>query len=441
MKWREHEWLAKRLQAWSQAGLIDPSQSDPILAFESAQRRRALDPALLTGLFAAACVILGAILILSHNWDRIPDALKQAGYLGLTALLLRQRGRLADGPAAQAMDFGLVAWPLAGIGLWAQIYQLSGDPSRPLLTAGALALPLVWKGRSPWAAGLQAGLAALGLYLAVHLGGGFAHHALATELHWEMLLLAGAWALLLFVGRERLPERLRSLLLAAFVIWLYSLVMLHGFRLRHQSCHYMASAGSILLFWGTARFLRIGPARAEADGSFWLALPLYIGSFGWWGHDWQHGIPVCPELLAFPFVISVLGAGLMLGTPMPWLKKAWGGERLFKGLLLLCLLPGLILALTLDSQGPELARLLINLILAGLALYWMLSGAARGEASVVNRGIGWLALLLVSRFFDLFSSLLTSGLGFIVGGLLLGGLAWGLQRARQRLLHAAGGRP
>jgi uncharacterized membrane protein len=442
MKLREHQWLAQRLQAWTSAGLLSPSQSEAVQAFEDEQRRRrAVNPALITGLFAALCVALGAILIVSHNWQSIPDAVKQVAYLALTALLLWGRGRLQDGPAAQALDVGLVLWPLAGIGLWAQVYQLSGDPSRPLLTAAALALPVVWKGNSPVAAVLQCLLAAMGLFMAVHLGGGFAHHALATRFHWEMQLLAAAWLLLLIVGRQRLPERFRSLLLAGFLVWLYSLVMLHGFRLRHQSCHYMAAAGSVLLFWGTVRFMRVGQARAEADGSFWLGLLLYIGSFGWWGRDWMHGIEVCPELLAFPFVISALGVGALLLAPMPWLAKAWGGERLFKGLMLMALVPGLVIAFTLNSQGPEAARLLINVGLAAMAVYWMLSGVARGEAAVVNRGMAWLALLLVTRFLDVFSSLLSSGLGFMLGGLVLGALAWGLHRARKRLLAAAGGRP
>lgn len=442
MKLREHQWLKERLQAWTQAGLVAPSQAEAVQAFEAEQRqRRAWDPALLTGLFAALCVALGAILIVSHNWQSIPDPLKQGVFLALTVALLWGRDRAGEGRLAQALDAGLVLWPLAGIGLWAQIYQLSGDPSRPLLTAAGLALPVVWKGASPWAATLQAVLAALGLFMAVHLGGGFAHHALATEWHWEMVLLSLSWALLLYVGRERLPERLRSLLLAAFLIWVYSLVMLHGFRLRHQSCHYMASAGSVFLYWGLARFMKVGEARTESDGSFWLALLLYIGSFGWWGHDWQHGVKICPELLAFPFVVSALGVLALLQTPMPWLAKAWGGARAFKALLLGCLLPGIVLAFTFDSQGPELARLLINVGLAVLAVYWMLSGVARGESAVVNRGLGWLALLLVTRFLDVFSSLLSSGLGFMLGGAVLGGLAYGLQRARKKLLAAAGGQP
>jgi uncharacterized membrane protein len=442
VKWREQDWLRKRLQAWTEAGLLQGGQAEAIESFEAEhRRRRVLDPALITGVFAALCVALGAILIVSHHWDQIPAWVKQAGFLLLTALLYWKRSRLEPGPATQAMDAGLVLWPLAGIGLWAQIYQLSGDPSRPLLTAAALGLPVVWLGRSSAAAALMSLLAVCGLFLAVHSGGGFAHHALHTELHWEMQVLLASWLLLLGVGRQRLPERLRSLLLAAFLAWLYSLVMLHGFRLRHQSCHYMSAAGSMLLFWGTARFLRVGEARTEADGAFWHGLLLYVASFGWWGHDWQHGVPVCPELLAFPFVISALGVVSVLLSPLAWAREGWGGRRLFKALLLLSLLPGLVLALTFDSSGPDLARLIINLLLALSALYWMLSGVARGEASSVNRGVAWMALLLVTRFLDVFGSLLAGGLGFLLGGLALAVLAYGLHRARKRLLAAAGGRP
>jgi hypothetical protein len=438
VSWREQAWLSKRLQAWIQAGLLDPSQAQRIEAFELERRRRLLDPAVITGLFAALCAVLGVILIISHHWAAIPAWTKQSSFLLLTTLLFWLRSNRSAAAATEALDAALVLWPLAGIGLWAQIYQLSGDPSRPLLTAAVLGLPVVWWGASRFAAFAQAALAVLGLFLAVHSGGGFAYHALATPFHWEMQVLLWSWLALLLLGRERLTERGRALLLASFYAWLYSLVMLHGFRLRHQSCYYMAAAGSLLLFWGTARFMRIGPERSERDGAFWLGLLPYVAGFGWWGHDWMHGIKVCPTLLAFPGVVATLGALAVLFMPLPQLRTR-REAFILKVVLLACYLPGLTLALTLDDHGPQAARVMSNLLLGSTAVYWMVTGVERGERSVVNRGIGWLALLLVTRFLDLLGSMLTGGLGFLVAALLLGGLAWGLEWMRRRLLNAAGG--
>lgn len=436
---RESSSLDKRLRAWTEAGLLSPSQAEAIGDFESRRlRRRLVDPAVVTAAFAGLCAVLGVILIVSHHWAHLPPWSKQGSFLLLTTLLFWLRARAASPAAGEGLDAALTLWPLAGIGLWAQIYQLSGDPSRPLLTAAVLAAPVVWWGAGRWAAVLQAGLGAVGLFLAVHSGGGFARHALRTPFHWEMQVLLWSWVALLLLGRARLPERARSLLLAAFFAWLYSLVMLSGFRLRHQSCYYMAAAGSLFLYFGTARFMRVDAVRAEADGSFWQGLLLYVGGFGWWGHDWLHGNPVCPSLLAFPFVVVALGVTALLLAPLPWARPVRGGAKVYKILLLANLGPGILLALTFDHSGPDLARLLINIGLGVMALYWTWSGVARGERRVVNRGIAWFALLLVTRFLDLLGSLLNTGLGFLAAAVLLALMAWGIERARRRLLDAAG---
>jgi len=78
---------------------------------------------------------------------------------------------------------------------------------------------------------------------------------------------------------------------------------------------------------------------------------------------------------------------------------------------------------------------LANVALLGFCLYAMHAGLLRADRRLINQGVAVLGLLMLTRFIDYFGSLLTSGSAFIVMGLLLLGLAYGLNRGRQHLLE------
>ena len=74
----------------------------------------------------------------------------------------------------------------------------------------------------------------------------------------------------------------------------------------------------------------------------------------------------------------------------------------------------------------------VLLVLAGLA--FITDGSRNSQEKEVNRGAALIFLVIVTRFVDLFGSLVRSGLAFIAAGLLFAGLAWGLNKGRKAIL-------
>jgi len=61
-------------------------------------------------------------------------------------------------------------------------------------------------------------------------------------------------------------------------------------------------------------------------------------------------------------------------------------------------------------------------------------GLATGRASWVNLGIGFIALNIITRYFDLFGTMLEGGLFFVVSGAIVLTLGIYLERKRRYLL-------
>jgi uncharacterized membrane protein len=80
--------------------------------------------------------------------------------------------------------------------------------------------------------------------------------------------------------------------------------------------------------------------------------------------------------------------------------------------------------------------LLYNLLFFGLAMLTCIRGYLEGEARYVNAGIVFLALWLITRYCDTFWPLLPQSAFFMGGGLVLLGVAGGLELLRRRLLSA-----
>ncbi len=146
MKFREEKWLEKKVGEWAKEKLITSQQAEAILEKTKKESGTyAFNASMLLTALGGLCVALGIILVISYNWEKIPAFIKIAGFLVLLALAGEgyQRVPAENKTVRTAL---LILWlmlPLAGIGLWAQIYQLSGDPLKPLLIWLLLGLPLV----------------------------------------------------------------------------------------------------------------------------------------------------------------------------------------------------------------------------------------------------------------------------------------------------------
>jgi uncharacterized membrane protein len=89
-----------------------------------------------------------------------------------------------------------------------------------------------------------------------------------------------------------------------------------------------------------------------------------------------------------------------------------------------------------DYSNTWTGALLFNLLLFGLEIGIIALGWLRFRPGLCNLGIFMFFLQVVTRYFDIFGQMLSSGLFFIGAGLLLVLGGYLLERSRRRLLDA-----
>ena len=226
------ERLREDLSRWAAQGRIDPEAVDALLADAAARfGEEAAAPAaaaperigpapmaesrggrMVEAMFLLAGVLLaaGALSFIAANWEQMSRLARLALIIGglwasgLFAVWLRGRA-----PARYAEGMFLLTAALFGgaMALIAQMYHISGDLPRFLLTwsLGALALSALmaaeWAGVLGLLAGLGWSLASVGMYL-TELGFGQAF-AGEVRVHWPFLLMLLPAALLAMMHRWR----------------------------------------------------------------------------------------------------------------------------------------------------------------------------------------------------------------------------------------------
>ena len=134
----------RNLERWHRAGLLDDGARRRILDWERAQAR----PVWLWAMagIGVIAILFGIVALIAANWVDIPGWVKVAGQLCLNlvaaiALFLAWRagGRWLQELLALLL-FGLT---LAGIGLIGQVYQLGGEPWQAVLVWMAVCTPFL----------------------------------------------------------------------------------------------------------------------------------------------------------------------------------------------------------------------------------------------------------------------------------------------------------
>lgn len=375
--------LERRLDAWVEAGLIDLAVADRIRVFEGMRERPAARYAIAgLGLFA---VLLGIILLISANWDRIPHGVKLGGHL---ALLLgaaavhwgaRQNShhRVAEGTLF--LFAGLV---LAGIALQSQVYQLTGPVWHALLLWLLLAGPALLLGGSSRLTGVALAATAL-------LG--------PAAMAIDTVDRGGPW-----LWAQGLAMAVPALLIAL------SMIARNGpsFRLALREAGILTIlAGASLAHFAWASNITAAQATDNA-------------------------VRLVPAALASGLAIA-LGLRANADFPRPLLLPVLLGPPLAFGL-----------ALAIPHPDETLSRLI------GVALFIALWAAvARGAAaremnSLFAVAIAAIALRIFIIYIELFGSLAATGGGLVLGGVLLVGLSWLWHRiVTVRKARAAEARP
>jgi uncharacterized membrane protein len=422
------------------SGIISAEQRTRILADAREHASGVqLSGATWLAVFAGLFVVAGVTLLVAHNWQHIGPAVRVAAFLvalgvvGELALRSRERSLALSLP----LELLWLFLPLVGIGLYGQTFQLSGDPIQPFLVWLTLTAPLAWLSPRPVVASLHvlalvsvlfAGNFALGGMLALTRAPGGVGSATIAAWLLSIVILAVA-------GIEcvrLLPQGHRRHFFAVIALWIFALLATSTpFQMRHSGWLTLAAI-SIATSWLVAQLLARGSTPERLTGVvFWLST-LYAATFFWHASE-PLGGDTTPGGTAVTIAALIAAVGGALALP----KGRIGADTLWETTAkVLLAAPALVALLFLadDLRAVQLAAALMNVILVAIAVALMWHGSLVRDVSQINVGILVLLVVLVTRFVDVFGSLLQGGIGFIVAGVLLAALAYGLERARRRLI-------
>lgn len=364
------------------------------------------------GILGSVLISLGIILILAHNWDELPKSIKTLvaffplaiGQLACLYVILKKKSSLTWKEGSSTFLFLAIG---TCISLISQIYNIPGHFGSFLLTWSLLGLPLVYIMRSSIAS-----------YL--YIIGITYYTCYANFYNWEMNDYHYCWLILLIaphyfqLSRQKFQSNFTtfhhwffsfSLLVATFTfindhdeiifvsfMSLFGLFHLIGTRKEFQSIHAFANSYKILSSLG---FLSV-------------LLPL---SYNWFWEDLiKHGIP-SNELFTSSEFLSALVFSLIALTVL--IRFNLNQENTSPiSFLFLAFIPVFLI-----GTGTIISVYLVNLIILGMGIYYILSGANRDNLPLLNYGLIIIAALVLSRFFDDNISFVIRGVLFVLVGL------------------------
>jgi uncharacterized membrane protein len=442
--------LPALLRGAEEAGIITATQREQLLAFAGARDTASgrLGGAGWLGVFAGLFVVAGVSLLIARNWDQIGPLVRVAAYLvvlaavGIAAIRARERALAFSLP----LELLWLFLPLLGIGLYGQTFQLTGDPITPFLVWLVLTAPLAWLSPRPVAATVHtfAMVAVLfsGNFLVEPVTGLFGAGVVAPRNPLALTAdasSASAWALstalLACIAVQSLwllPRAHRHHCVGVALCWVFAvLVAPTPFRLRHEGWIIVAALGLATLWVVALLALETSLEERVTSLFVWLAI-VYGLTFTWHmdraasGDTTAGGTVVAGATVLAAFA----GAALLPARRLsPWTTWALTGR-----VLLVAPLAVALLYLGGDVRQVWLAAVVMNVLLLAIAVASMWHGSLVREPAQVNLGVVVLVGLLITRFLDVFGSMLRSGIGFIVAGLALAALSWALERTRRRLI-------
>jgi uncharacterized membrane protein len=418
-------WLMAEIDRWKAEGVVSPEQADRL------RQRYAQPPVpaaetvpwgLLVFATAGAIVIgLGVILLFAYNWDEIPKFGKLAliftavigAHAGGIRLLARAGWQPKLGEALTALGTMFYG---AGIWLVAQIYNIDEHYPNGFLFWALGALAMAWAIRST----------ANGLLAAVLLAiwgctEAFDFH---TPEFWSVMLVAGGLLPLAWQQRSALLlaatlAAIQLLLAVNVVNWgggahaftaslAWAVLLVAAARLTEADRPDFADGAGVMAFFGFGAFLVCAymlSFHRAADGLL----------------DWARHYGPRPALAhAFSWSLFALGlAGWLLIARRSLLQRALEVRR-EEWLLPIALLYCFGIAFLNQRGWGNFVSWSFNLMLLGFAAMWMWRGCQESRLRPTVLGSLLLSAVVLARYFDLFQSLASRGLAFIIlGGIFI----------------------
>lgn len=396
-------WLKGRIRQWRESGLISDEQSEAILNFEAVPKA----PFRLGIRFSRLIVVLstlGAILIgsgiisfVAANWQGIPALGKLAMLIGgqtATYWVAYQLQFVRGYPrVGGAIMFAGAAWFGANVFLVAQSYHL-GTENPDLLFLWFLGiLPLAYIVRSKAITVMAVAIFTVGV-------------------SWK----AGTWV----EDSENFFPVVGTLLLIAAVIYAVGTLHLLRERMKFHAGPYLVSG--VLLAIGVTYILTFKEIFNDLGGR---ELSDY------------RDVPGASYALA-ALVTALAAVSLAVSDRL----SIQSGKSLVSrfaepGMVAFVAIIGwLIITVPFGSPGPYVVS--TNLLLIALIFGTIVLGIVNKREAFVNVGIVFFVIDLTTRYIELTVDMLDTSLAFIIGGLLLLGVGYGMERARRRLLRQFG---
>lgn len=374
------------IERMTAAGLITPEQQAAIIEhfhLNAGQHRRWLLLSL-CGL-AGALILAGMIMLISANWERIPDLVKMGTGMALLVAFWAAWAALRNSRPIVAEVCGFLGagmW-LADISLYGQIFQLQNPFVEGvfLFFCGVAAIPFLVRQRLL--------IAAVAVTSYVLLLGTFDTSPLDSWLSFETF----------YNALPLVPE-----------------------YLTRPECE-MLTAWALTLFWFLFAELCATRGTALFRAYGWLALPatLFMGGL----------LAVCSiEETDFCCHLSLTagcaGAGLAVLAQLLLRPK-------YSSRIAHLLVAAMVASVPLLACYP-VPTLLSVCLTFGFGVLMMLCGSLAVRVLWVNTGSLLIAVAAIRLFADVLGSYTESGLVLIAGGLFLLLAAWVLEKSRRRLV-------
>lgn len=410
---KQQRWLKQEVAQWRAEGLLDDTLAQRILARYPESAERGWGRIIFSAL-GALLVGLGVILFFAYNWQAIPKAVKLLLVFGALAAAHGGGIALARRPGPnKALIEGLHALGtmLFGAGIWlvAQIYHIDEHYPNAFLVWSLGALALAWA--------MPSLVQALLVLFLISFWAGVEVLQFRSPMHGAPLLVV--LGVLPLAWWRRSPALLACALAVLFVVtafavgWiefraLIPLLFMTGAAaviagVAATASTFPAAAGPLrtvgmLLVLGCGYALTF-PAMARALGRVSFDKPGLVVYFG------AAGAALLGAIAAAAVAFS-RGTLAQIDTYRRW-QLALAGIGL--AIVLVCLFSHA------RADGWAIA-LPFNAIVLGLAAALILEGSANLRPRLVAAGCLVFALVTVSRYADLFSSLLARAAVFVLLG-------------------------
>ncbi len=389
------ERLAHDVAVWQREGMISAEQEKAILARIGAGEPR-LVGALRLGWLITAVSLIGAlvlgggiVLLFAANWNDMPDWFRSlvivfgmAVAYGL-GYLLTYRYKL-DRIGGALLLLGVLIYE-AGLFLFGDIYDI------PLTTSdGSFPVPYYFF------------LAALGA-----LPMAYAFRSRIVLLLGLVNVVIGSvfWLVIRYEDSAKVDATL--IMIAVLGVALYAIGKLHEVRKP------LAQFGEVYVFAGTLVTLTL----------------VYVFAFD---EPWRSLIDDGIESYAAPPLVYVTIAVVAVLVAIQWLVGSREREATAETSFLALLLATAAMVATWPAWTGY--AIVFNAIFFAAAAGIVTHGYLRGDERYINFGLLLVAVGILTRYVDVFWSLLTGSAFFIIGGLILLGVAFGLERFRRTLV-------